>query len=63
MGEQDGVEIEFLEEVIGNRSPIQSPLMDAIRGGVREQEPDAEVVPVALPAFTDSRWYLSLIHI
>jgi acetylornithine deacetylase/succinyl-diaminopimelate desuccinylase-like protein len=57
VGEADGVEIEFLEEVIGNRSPIESPLMDAIRGWVGEQEPEAEVVPVALPAFTDSRWY------
>ena len=57
VGEADGVEIEFLEEVIGNRSPLESPLMDAIRGWVGEQEADAEVVPVALPAFTDSRWY------
>jgi acetylornithine deacetylase/succinyl-diaminopimelate desuccinylase-like protein len=57
VGEDDGVEIEFLEQVIGNRSPIESPLMDAIRDWVGEQEPDAEVVPVALPAFTDSRWY------
>ena len=54
---RDGVEVEFLEEVIGNRSPIESPLMDAIRGWVGEQEPGAEVVPVVLPAFTDSRWY------
>src|SRR5215210_8308150 len=53
----DGVEIEFLEEVIGNRSEVETPLMDAIRGWVGEQEPDAEVVPVVLPAFTDSRWY------
>jgi acetylornithine deacetylase/succinyl-diaminopimelate desuccinylase-like protein len=57
LGDDDGVEVEFLEEVIGNRSPIESPLMDAIRGWVGEQEPDAEVVPVVLPAFTDSRWY------
>ena len=57
LGDADGVEVEFLEEVIGNRSPIESPLMDAIREWVGEQEPDAEVVPVALPAFTDSRTY------
>ena len=57
LGPDDGFEVEFLEEVIGNRSPLQSPLMDAIRGWVGEQEPEAEVVPVALPAFTDSRWY------
>ena len=57
LGDDDGFEVEFLEEVIGNRSPLESPLMDAIRDWVGEQEPDAEVVPVALPAFTDSRWY------
>jgi acetylornithine deacetylase/succinyl-diaminopimelate desuccinylase-like protein len=57
LGDDDGFEVEFLEQVIGNRSPLQSPLMDAIRGWVGEQEPEAEVVPVALPAFTDSRWY------
>src|SRR5215210_7220740 len=57
LGDAEGVEVEFLEEVIGNRSPIESPLMDAIRGWVGEQEPEAEVVPVVLPAFTDSRWY------
>ena len=57
VGDGDGVEIEFLEEVIGNRSAIDSPLMDAIRGWVGEQEAAAEVVPVVLPAFTDSRWY------
>jgi len=57
LGDDDGCEVEFLEQVIGNRSSLQSPLMDAIRDWVGEQEPDGEVVPVALPAFTDSRWY------
>ena len=57
LGADDGFEVEFLEEVIGNRSPLESPLMDAIRDWVGEQEAEAEVVPVALPAFTDSRWY------
>ena len=57
LGDANGVEVEFLEQVIGNRSPIESPLMDAIRDWVGEQEPAAEVVPVVLPAFTDSRWY------
>jgi acetylornithine deacetylase/succinyl-diaminopimelate desuccinylase-like protein len=57
LGDADGAEVEFLEEVIGNRSAIESPLMDAIRDWVGEAEPAAEVVPVVLPAFTDSRWY------
>ncbi len=31
---RDGLELEFMEQVIGNRSAIDSPLMDAIRGWV-----------------------------
>jgi acetylornithine deacetylase/succinyl-diaminopimelate desuccinylase-like protein len=57
LGDADGAEVEFLEEVIGNRSAIESPLMDAIRDWIGEQDEGAEVVPVMLPAFTDSRWY------
>jgi len=57
LGDTDGVEVEFLEEVIGNSSPVESPLMDAIRDWVGEAEPGAEAVPMVLPAFTDSRWF------
>jgi acetylornithine deacetylase/succinyl-diaminopimelate desuccinylase-like protein len=57
IGDADGLEIEFTERVIGNRSPIDSPLMDAIREWVGEADPGAEAVPVVLPAFTDSRWF------
>jgi len=57
IGEADGLELDFVERVVGNRSPIASPLMDAIAGWVREADPDGEAVPVVLPAFTDSRWF------
>jgi acetylornithine deacetylase/succinyl-diaminopimelate desuccinylase-like protein len=53
----DGLEVEFLEEVIGNRSPIDSPLMRAIGDWVSESDPGAETVPTVLPAFTDARWF------
>jgi acetylornithine deacetylase/succinyl-diaminopimelate desuccinylase-like protein len=53
----DGLEIEFTEQVTGNASPFQSPLADAITAWIGEQEPDAQVVPVVLPAFTDSRTF------
>jgi acetylornithine deacetylase/succinyl-diaminopimelate desuccinylase-like protein len=53
----DGLELEFLEQVVGNRSPIESPLMDAIRDWVGENDPGAEAVPAVLPAFTDSRHF------
>ena len=54
---QDGLEIDFMEQVVGNRSPIESPLMDAIRDWMGGEEPGADVVPIVLPAFTDSRWF------
>ena len=57
IGEADGLELEFTERVVGNRSPIASPLMDAIAAWVGEADPEGETVPVVLPAFTDSRWF------
>src|SRR5215218_44741 len=53
----DGLEVEFLEQVVGNRSPIESPLMDAIGAWVGENDTGAEIVPTVLPAFTDSRHF------
>ena len=49
--------IEFTEQVVGNRSAMDSELMDAIAGWIGEQDPGAEVVPVVLPGFTDSRHF------
>jgi acetylornithine deacetylase/succinyl-diaminopimelate desuccinylase-like protein len=49
--------IEFTEQVVGNRSPVASPLMDAISGWIGERDAGAEVVPVVLPGFTDSRHF------
>jgi acetylornithine deacetylase/succinyl-diaminopimelate desuccinylase-like protein len=53
----DGYEIEFSEKVVGNQSPVESPLMDVIKGWVASVEPDARVVPTILPGFTDSRTF------
>jgi acetylornithine deacetylase/succinyl-diaminopimelate desuccinylase-like protein len=49
--------IEFTERVPGNGSPLRSQLMDAISGWIAERDPGAEVVPVVLPGFTDSRHF------
>src|SRR3712207_3069960 len=54
---RDGLEVDFTEAVIGNRSAIESPLMEAIAGWLGEADPGGEAVPVTLPAFTDSRWW------
>ncbi|MCD6727956.1 MAG: M20/M25/M40 family metallo-hydrolase [Solirubrobacteraceae bacterium] len=53
----DGYELEFTDRVVGNGSPADTPLMDAIRGWMAREDPDARVVPVMLPAFTDSRTF------
>jgi acetylornithine deacetylase/succinyl-diaminopimelate desuccinylase-like protein len=54
---EDGYDLEFSEEVIGNSSPLESPLMDAIRDWVAENDSGARCVPTMLPGFTDSRTF------
>jgi acetylornithine deacetylase/succinyl-diaminopimelate desuccinylase-like protein len=49
--------IEFTEKVVGNRSPVRSQLMDTISDWIAEHDPGAEVLPVVLPGFTDSRHF------
>ena len=53
----NGFEIEFTEQVTGNRSPVVSPLMDAIKRWVDANDPGADVAPWILPGFSDSRWF------
>ena len=55
----EGYRIEFTEKVVGNASPIESELMDAITGWVEREDPDAHVIPTILPGFTDSRTWRS----
>ncbi len=54
---EDGYRLEFTERVIGNASPVSSPLMDAIEGWIAEHDPGARIVPTMLPGFTDSRTF------
>ncbi len=54
----DGIELEFTETIVGNGSPLESPVVDAIKRWLAENDPDADgVVPTVLPGFTDSRWF------
>ncbi len=53
----DGYRFEFLERVVGNRSPVDGPLADAIETWIGAQDPGARVVPTMLQGFTDSRWF------
>ncbi|MEA2379405.1 MAG: hypothetical protein QOD13_3312 [Thermoleophilaceae bacterium] len=54
---EDGYELEFIYEVVGNRSPIDTPLMDSIGRFVKREDPGAAVAPMAMPGFSDSHWW------
>jgi acetylornithine deacetylase/succinyl-diaminopimelate desuccinylase-like protein len=49
-------ELEWLEAQGGTRSPLESPLWDAIAAFVDELEPGAAPAPIIVPGFTDSHW-------
>jgi acetylornithine deacetylase/succinyl-diaminopimelate desuccinylase-like protein len=50
-------EIEFVENVVGNRSDYGGPLAAAIEGWVEDIDPGAEVLPGVMPGFSDSHWF------
>ena len=49
--------IDFTERISGNRSPIASPLMDALDEWIAAHDPGAKTVPTIMPGFTDSRHF------
>jgi acetylornithine deacetylase/succinyl-diaminopimelate desuccinylase-like protein len=57
LGCDGALEIEFTEEVEGNQSAVDTPLMDAISHWVTEHDPGSETVPLILPGFSDSHWF------
>jgi acetylornithine deacetylase/succinyl-diaminopimelate desuccinylase-like protein len=54
---EDGYSLRFDETVVGNRSAIDTPLMERIRAFVEREDPGARAVPVVLPGFSDSHWF------
>jgi acetylornithine deacetylase/succinyl-diaminopimelate desuccinylase-like protein len=55
LGEGD-YDLEWIQAQGGTRSPLESPLWDAVEAFVAEVEPDARVVPICVAGFTDSHW-------
>jgi acetylornithine deacetylase/succinyl-diaminopimelate desuccinylase-like protein len=51
-----GYQFRWIEAVGGTRSSWHTPLWDAIEGWVRREDPEATVVPIVLPGFTDSHY-------
>jgi acetylornithine deacetylase/succinyl-diaminopimelate desuccinylase-like protein len=55
LGEGD-YKLEWLEGHGGTRSPLDTPLWDAIESFVAETDAEAAVLPVCVAGFTDSHW-------
>jgi acetylornithine deacetylase/succinyl-diaminopimelate desuccinylase-like protein len=53
---EDGYELEWVEGHGGTRSPIETPLWDAVAEFVPQIEPGAKAAPIVVPGFTDSHW-------
>ncbi len=53
----DTLELTFTETIVGNSSPVDTPLMDAIERLIERVDPGAAAVPLILPGFSDSRWF------
>jgi acetylornithine deacetylase/succinyl-diaminopimelate desuccinylase-like protein len=49
-------DLEWIEGQGGTRSPLETPLWEAIESFVAAEEPEAKVAPVCLAGFTDSHW-------
>jgi len=50
-------ELKSLEAHGGTRSPIDTPLWDAVAGWIKEVEPEAKPAPICVAGFTDSHWF------
>jgi acetylornithine deacetylase/succinyl-diaminopimelate desuccinylase-like protein len=51
------VELEFVDRIEGNESPVDSDFADAISEWLAEADPGAVIVPIVMPGFSDSHWF------
>jgi acetylornithine deacetylase/succinyl-diaminopimelate desuccinylase-like protein len=56
LGEHGYYELETIERFGGTRSPLDTPLWQAISGWVEASEPGARLAPLCCAGFTDSHW-------
>jgi acetylornithine deacetylase/succinyl-diaminopimelate desuccinylase-like protein len=56
LGTDVAYELEWIEGQGGTRSPLDTPLWQAVQGFVDEEEPGARAVPICSAGFTDSHW-------
>jgi acetylornithine deacetylase/succinyl-diaminopimelate desuccinylase-like protein len=42
---------------VGSRSDFAGPLAEAVEAWVADVDPEAEVLPLVMPGFSDSQWF------
>jgi acetylornithine deacetylase/succinyl-diaminopimelate desuccinylase-like protein len=57
LGGGDGYSLEFIDNVVGNRSPSRSRLRDLIEEWLGDNDPGAMLVPIVMSGFSDSHWF------
>jgi acetylornithine deacetylase/succinyl-diaminopimelate desuccinylase-like protein len=58
LGTQDpNIELEFMDQTVGNESSYATEFADAIREWLSEADPEATLVPTVMPGFSDSHWF------
>jgi acetylornithine deacetylase/succinyl-diaminopimelate desuccinylase-like protein len=54
---EDGYRLDFFERTTGNASPVETPLMEALRGWVAATDPQARCLPTISVGYSDSRTF------
>lgn len=52
-----GYRLRFDDDVVGNISPVEGQLAEAIDSFIQENDPGALIAPLVLSGFTDSHWF------
>jgi acetylornithine deacetylase/succinyl-diaminopimelate desuccinylase-like protein len=53
----EGYRMQFTERLVGNSSPVRSPLMDALREWVSAMDPGARCLPTVSAGYSDSQTF------
>jgi acetylornithine deacetylase/succinyl-diaminopimelate desuccinylase-like protein len=54
---EGGYRLEFSDDIVGNSSPLEGRLAEALAEFAERTDPGAELLPIVLPGFTDSHWF------
>ena len=54
---EGGYRLEFNDDIVGNSSQLEGPLILALADFAERTDPGSALLPIVLPGFTDSHWF------